>query len=110
MRAVVDEGVPRDLVGLLRGRGHDVHGFPKAWKGTKNGCLLKLIEHNGFECLVTTDKNLTHQQNLADVRLSIIVLPVQKLEILESHVELIAESLQTQAPGCVYLLRFPSQA
>jgi hypothetical protein len=110
LRAVVDEGVPRELVRLLRDRGCDIHSFPKTWKGTKNGRLLQLIEENGFDCLVTTDKNLNYQQNLANVALAVIVLPVQKLEQMESHIDTIADALRTLLPGRVDLLRFPSQA
>lgn len=56
MTAIFDEGVPHDLLAELRGAGCDVEGFPKGWKGTKNGQLLKLIAAGGFTCLITSDK------------------------------------------------------
>jgi hypothetical protein len=34
------------------------------WNGIKNGMLLSLCVENGFELLLTIDKDLMHQQNL----------------------------------------------
>jgi hypothetical protein len=43
------------------------------WAGIKNGALLQLAAES-FDVLLTTDRNLTFQQNLATMRLAIIVL------------------------------------
>lgn len=40
----------------------------------KNGELISAAESEGFEVLVTTDKNLRYQQNLAVRSLAIVVL------------------------------------
>jgi hypothetical protein len=39
-----------------------------------NGELLTAAESAGFEVLVTTDKNIRYQQNLAGRRIAIVVL------------------------------------
>ena len=39
-----------------------------------NGELLKAAEEAGFDLLLTTDNNLTYQQNLNDRKLAIVVL------------------------------------
>jgi hypothetical protein len=44
------------------------------WSGIKNGELLTLCIENGFDILLTIDKNLMFQQNLDKLSLTIIVL------------------------------------
>jgi hypothetical protein len=41
----------------------------------KNGELLALAERDGFDVLVTNDKNIGAQQNLRGRRIAIVVLP-----------------------------------
>lgn len=44
------------------------------WKGKKNGELLREMLIEGFESLITGDKNLEHQQNFKDYPIPVIVL------------------------------------
>ncbi len=44
------------------------------WNGLKNGKLMTKCVENGFEVLLTIDKNLLYQQNLANYELTIAVL------------------------------------
>ena len=46
----------------------------RGWQELENGELLNVAEAAGFEVLVTTDKNLSYQQNLAARRIAVIVL------------------------------------
>jgi hypothetical protein len=45
------------------------------WSNLQNGDLIKVAESNGFELLITTDKNLKYQQNIKERRIAILVLP-----------------------------------
>lgn len=64
MRILLDECVPRPLGSEFVD--HDVRTVPAmGWAGKKNGELLTLMAAAGFEVLVTTDRNLRHQQDLA---------------------------------------------
>jgi hypothetical protein len=73
MRILFDQGVPRGLAASLRS--HDVTEARKlAWERVSNGALLKLAEEGGFDLLLTTDKNVRYQQNLAARKISIVVL------------------------------------
>jgi len=98
----VDEGVPRDLVKLLRELGCDVHSFPNSWKGAKNGRLLKLVSENGFDCLITSDKNLTSQQNISRSDVAVVVLPHQFLDELKQIKEMIVAVVNSALPGSMY--------
>jgi len=46
------------------------------WSGLKNGELLNKAQHE-FDVLITTDKNIKHQQNLLNYEISIVVLDVR---------------------------------
>ncbi len=72
MRVLLDECVPRRLAAQLVG--HDVKTVPKAgWAGIKNGKLLKLAE-SAFDVFITVDRNLSFQQNSAELEIAVIVL------------------------------------
>ncbi len=73
MRILFDNGVPRGLAAALTG--HCVEeARERGWDTLKNGDLLAAAEAGGFEVLVTTDKNIQHQQNLTGRRLAIVIL------------------------------------
>jgi len=61
----------------------------------KNGKLLQLMEDNQFDALVTMDKNLTYQQNIEKLKVSIIVLNAvnNKLPTLKPFIELLNKKL-----------------
>ena len=44
------------------------------WKGKKNGVLLREILTEGFEALITGDKNIEHQQNFRDYPIPVVIL------------------------------------
>ena len=52
------------LAAPLEAAGFLVTLYPQAWKQTKNGELLQLVERQGFDILITSDKNIYAQQNL----------------------------------------------
>jgi hypothetical protein len=73
MLILFDQGTPLPLGAFLTG--HTVKtAAEQGWSTLANGKLLDAAEAAGFEVLVTTDKNLPHQQNLARRRLAIVVL------------------------------------
>jgi len=44
------------------------------WKGKKNGELLREILTEGFEALITGDKNIEHQQDFKNYPIPVIIL------------------------------------
>jgi len=52
----------------------------------ENGLLLDAAEAAGFELLLTTDKNIRYQQNLAGRRIAIVVLGQARWPIVRIHV------------------------
>lgn len=73
MRILFDQGTPRPLRSMLRP--HSVTTtYVKGWDHLKNGQLLDAAEIDGFAVLITTDKNVQHQQNLKNRKIAVIVL------------------------------------
>jgi hypothetical protein len=99
LKAVLDENVPRQIIPHLRNLGCDVSPFPKHWRGLKNGQLLLALEGSEYGCLVTCDKNLVKQQNLAAKQIAVVVLPTQELATLESIAHGIAKAAHQVLPG-----------
>ena len=97
MRVLFDQGVPVPLREYLRG--HDVRtAFELGWAQLSNGELLASAEKD-FDVLVTTDRNLQHQQNLSGRRLAILVLPTTNWLRLQAMSGQIATELQSLPPG-----------
>jgi predicted nuclease of predicted toxin-antitoxin system len=68
VRILFDQGTPAPLRDHLPG--HSVEtAYGKGWSALRNGELLAKAEAE-FEVLVTTDRNLRHQQNLAGQRIA----------------------------------------
>jgi hypothetical protein len=73
MKILLDECVTKKFKSFLQG--FDVFTVNEMrWSGIKNGKLMGLCCDNGFDILLTIDKNLMHQQNLDKFNLTIVVL------------------------------------
>jgi PIN like domain len=93
MRILLDECVPRRLKHEIGD--HEVRTVPEmGWAGTKNGALLQLAAE-AFDVFLTTDRNLTFQQNIATLRIGIIVLraPSNDISVLRPLIPSVLEVL-----------------
>lgn len=98
MRVLFDQGVPRGLAAALCG--HQVtEARKRGWEKISNGELLKLAEDAGFDLLVTTDKNVRYQQNLAGRRISIVVLGNSPWWLVRQHLDRIVAALNMALAG-----------
>ena len=66
-------------------------------------------EAAGFEILVTTDKNLSHQQNLRGRKIAIVVLGNQQWPVLRVHVRAVVDAVNTALPGSYVLVEIPAK-
>ena len=72
MRVLLDESVPRQLARFLSG--HTVSTVPReGWAGLDNGELLGHASQR-FDVLITGDQGIQYQQNLARLRMGVIVI------------------------------------
>lgn len=73
MKILFDQGTPVPLRRHLHP--HSVDTLAElGWSTLTNGNLLAAAVREGYDVLVTTDQNLTHQQNLSPLDLGIVVL------------------------------------
>jgi len=97
VRILLDQGTPAPLRTILVG--HQVStAYELGWSTLSNGELLAAAEDE-FDVLITTDRNLRHQQNLTGRRLSILVLPTTSWPRLREHTETILRETLSMVPG-----------
>ena len=84
MRVLFDQATPVPLRPFLQG--HTVRtAAQEKWDRLRNGELLNAAEAAGFDVLLTTDKNMRYQQNLAGRKIAIVVLSRQQWPELQAH-------------------------
>jgi predicted nuclease of predicted toxin-antitoxin system len=106
VRILLDQGTPVPLRRALAG--HTVAtAYEEGWATLTNGELLAAAE-GSFDVLVTTDQNLSYQQNLAGRRLAILVLLTANWLRLRQHSAVIAAAVESLRPGELRELSFPS--
>jgi len=92
MKLLLDECLPRKLKREFAG--HQVFTMDEAgFKGLKNGKLIQSASEEGFEVLVSVDKNIEHQQNKVNLPLAILVLSANNNRI-ESLLPLMKQALK----------------
>ena len=99
MKILLDECVDERLAHEFAG--HDVHTVRQmGWKGKQNGELLALAEKH-FEAFVTTDRNLSFQQDLTRFNIAVLVLtaPTNRLSDLRPIVPAVLKALPLVKKG-----------
>ncbi len=72
----------------------------RGWDTLNNGDLLDAAENAKFELLLTTDRRIRYQQNLAGRRIALVVLTGStKWSRVRLHLERIAAVVNTSTPG-----------
>ena len=105
MKVLFDQGTPLPLRRLLIG--HEVRtAVERGWGALTNGDLLAAADAAGFEAIVTTDKNIRHQQNLTGRRLGVVVLPTTDWSRIRLHASRVASALAGVRPGDIVDVSF----
>jgi hypothetical protein len=106
VKILLDEGVPdliqKRLKNLTIATVQDL-----GWRGIRNGNLLDLMTGNGLEVLITTDKNIPYQQNLAKRNLSAIIIPSNRIRILKLLLPQIQTAIETIKLGEAIEIPYP---
>ncbi|MGD0268803.1 MAG: hypothetical protein ABSB14_07040 [Candidatus Sulfotelmatobacter sp.] len=98
MRILFDHGTPSGIARALSG--HDVtEAIDRGWEQISNGELLAEAEAEGFDLLLTTDKNIRYQQNLAARKIGIVVLGNSTWRVVRLHLDRIAQIVNKATPG-----------
>jgi hypothetical protein len=108
MLILFDHGTPLPLAPFLTG--HTVKNAKDlGWDTLSNGELLKAAESAGFEILLTTDKNIRHQQNLAGHAIAIIVLSYPRWPVVRLYADRVAAAVNAAKPGSYMEVEIPSR-
>jgi len=99
MLILFDNGTPRTLARFLIDRHMVTEARARGWEELGNGELLKEAEAAGFEVLITTDKNLSYQQNLKGRRIAIVVLGQGRWSLIRHHVAEVVAAVNAATPG-----------
>lgn len=99
MLILFDHGTPKGLIRALGG--HDiVTAQGQGWERLDNGSLLDAAERTGVELLLTTDRRLRYQQNLAMRKIAIVVLTgTTKWSRVKLHFQDISAAVNAAKPG-----------
>ncbi len=99
MLVLFDNGTPRTLARYLIDHHTVTEARARGWEELENGELLTVAEAAGFEVLVTTDRNLRYQQNLAGRKIALVVLGKGRWSIIKLNVAEVAAAVNAATPG-----------
>lgn len=97
--AVLDEAVPADIAIALTQDERAVAAFPDSRRRLRDSELLDRAAAAGFRWLITCDRKMPFQQNLADRSVSVLGLPTQRLPDVEIIGDRMRTVLRAPLPG-----------
>lgn len=94
-RMLLDENLPRPLKREFSDQFYVSTVPDQGWASYKNGELISAMVEEGFEYLITADRNIEYQQNLDRYPIKLIVLITfdNRLKSLKSKIQLIEEKV-----------------
>jgi hypothetical protein len=107
MLVLFDNGTPRTQARYLIAYHTITEARARGWGELENGKLLNEAEAAGFEVLVTTDKNLSYQQNLSGRKIAIVVLGKGRWTLIEPHVATVVAAVNAAIPGSFVEVEIP---
>ncbi|HTS51458.1 MAG TPA: hypothetical protein VMH05_26100 [Bryobacteraceae bacterium] len=107
MLILFDHGTPKGLNGALSG--HTViTAQSKGWDRLSNGALLDAAEQAAIDVLLTTDRRIRYQQNLAGRKIALVVLTGStKWSRVRFQLQTIAAVVNAATPGSYTEIHIP---
>jgi hypothetical protein len=106
MRILFDQGTPRPIARYLKNH-IVIKAKAEGWDRYSNGALLDAAEAAGFEVLLTTDKNMQHQQNFQNRKIALIVLGVGRWRPIKPAIQRVVQAVDAAKPGSVTVVDIP---
>ena len=108
MLILFDQATPVPIRPFLKG--HTVRtAAQQGWDTLQNGELLNAAEDAGFEMLLTPDKNMRYQQNLARRKIAVVVIGNPQWPVLRQHVQRVVTAVNAATPGSYTEVEIPSE-
>ncbi len=106
MKILFDNGTPKPIARSLTG--HEItYARRIGWHELENGELIQQAEEAGYEVLLSTDKNIRHQQNLSGRKIALVVLGSQQWPLVKLHLDKIAAAVNACTPGSYTEVEIP---
>lgn len=106
MRILFDQGTPVGIRDSLLAH-HVSTAYQLGWSTLSNGALLRAAEEAGFDVLLTTDKNLVYQQNIASRKIAIVVLGQARWNLIRPMFKEIRAKIDSAKPGSYTFIPVP---
>ncbi len=108
MLVLFDHGTPRGIARALPGHTVKV-ARSLGWDRLSNGELLTAAEAAGFQVLLTTDQNLSYQQNLGARRIAIVVLGKTSWPLIKPVLATVTAAVNAATAGTFTLVDIPGR-
>lgn len=106
MLILLDHVTPRGIARSLEG--HQVReAKEQGWDRLTNGELLAAADEAGFNVLLTTDKNIRYQQNLAGRKIAIVILAKARWRLIPLAIPQIVAAVSAAKPGTFVEVEIP---
>lgn len=106
MRVLFDHGTPRGIKRFLTK--HIVReAIQEGWDAISNGDLLTAAEQSGFDVLLTTDKNIRYQQNLAGRKIAVVALGRSRWTLVKPAITKVVAAVDSVTPGSYTEVEIP---
>jgi len=106
VRILFDQGTPAPLRRLL-GNNQVETAFERGWHTLTNGEVMAVAEGDGFDIVLTTDKNLRYQQNPGGRSIAIVVLSSTSWSRIQRAVGEINRAIKVATPGSFQEVEIP---
>ena len=106
MRILLDHNTPAPLRYWLLGHQVDT-AYERGWAELTNGDLLRMAEDAGFDVMITADKGIRYQQNLAGRRLSLVVIGTNDWTRIRNWKSVVVDAISGVRPGSLIEIEIP---
>jgi hypothetical protein len=107
MLVLFDHGTPKGLVRALPGH-TIITAQARGWDKLSNSALLDAAEEAAVDLLLTTDRRIRYQQNLAGRKIALVVLTgTTKWSRVRLHFQRIAAVVDAAMPGSYAEINIP---
>lgn len=88
--------------------GHQVEtAYERGWAELTNGVLLQMAEEADFDVMITTDKGIRYQQNLAGRRLALVVISTNDWTRIRKSKSVVVDAISGTLPGSLIDVEIP---
>lgn len=77
------------------------------WAEIDNGTLIRAAQEAGFAIMVTCDRKIRYQQNLAGRRIALIEPTTGAWPVLRNHLGLVVEAIAAAGPESYRIVTIP---